>query len=144
MSAAARAEPAFRWRGWQVLLWAVGIAAGLAGAVVALAAVTTGSEEDAVLWISVALWAMLLGGAVGAVMAVLALILRALASRAPVVLVRCLLGIATGLAASAALVWATGAAGEPLQVLAAVAVGAGAGWAAQRITFARGRAAASA
>jgi hypothetical protein len=144
VSAAAHAEPPFRWRLWQVLLWAIGIAAALAAAVVLAAALLSGDSTDAVLWISVALWSMLLGGAVGAVMAALALILRALARSAPVALLRWLLGGASGLATSAALVWATGAAGEPLRVLVAVAAGLATGWAAQQITFARRRGAAAA
>lgn|GEM_PF-6796669 len=137
MTARARAAAPFRWRLWQVALWAVGIAAVLAEAVVLAAAVETAAGTDVVLWISIALWSLLLGAALGAVMAMLALVLRALAGSAPVALLRWLLGIAGGLATSAALVWATSAAGQPLRVLVALAVGVGTGWLAQHITFAR-------
>jgi hypothetical protein len=131
-------RPAFRWRVWQVVLWAMGIAAALAGVVVVAAAVASGGATDAVLWISLTFWTMLLGGAVGAAMGGLALILRALAGAASAALLRWLLGISAGLTTSAAVVWVTGAS-EPLLVLVCVMVGAGVGWLAQHITFVRRR-----
>jgi len=131
------ARPVFRWRLWQVTLWAIGIAAALAGAVVVAAAIASGGATDAVMWVSIGLWTVLLGGFVGAVMGALALILRSLAGAAPVALLRWLLGIAAGLATSAALVWALGAASEPLLLLLGLMVGAAVGWVAQHIAFAR-------
>lgn len=136
----------FRWAFWQVLLWAAGFGAALAGGVVLVAVIVSGGSTDAVMWVSIALWALVLGGAAGVVMAVLALILRALAhGGAPVPLLRWLLGIAAALATSAVLVWLTGGgADSPLVPVAFVALGAGIGWAAQHLTFARRRAGAAA
>lgn len=137
---------AFRWAFWQVALWAIGIGAALAGAVVLGAVIVSRGSTDVVLWVSMGLWALLLGGVVGAAMAVLALLLRWLAhGGAPLLLLRWLLGIAAALATSAALVWMTGSIGEASVVsVALVALGAAIGWVAQHITFARERAEASA
>lgn len=136
----------FRWAFWQVALWAIGIGAALAGAVVLGMAIVSGGSTDAVLWVSIGLWSLLLGGVVGAAMAVLALILRWLAhGGAPIVLLRSLLGVAAALATSAALVWISGGIGEPLLARAGFLVlGVAIGWFAQHITFARRRAGAAA
>ena len=61
MTARARAAAPFRWRLWQVALWAVAVAAVLAEAVVLAAAVESAAGTDVVLWISIALWSLLLG-----------------------------------------------------------------------------------
>ena len=136
----------FRWAFWQVALWAIGIGAALAGALVLGVAIVTGGSTDAVMWVSIGLWALLLGGVVGAAMAVLALILRWLAhGGAPLPLLRWLLGIAAALATSAALVWMTGGAGDLLLArVGLVVVGAATGWVAQHVTFARRRVGAAA